>query len=187
MSGARECGGCDLCCTVLRVDELAKLGGVPCKHLREAGGCGIYAERPRICRSYRCQWLQGGFEEEDRPDRLGAVVDLINEAGVLRLAIREASPGAFDRSARLQQIAERYRSFMPVRVTTADDVMNPDAEFRVLLADGEEQRIAGDRVEVWRAGRHAETRRLPWGQRVLRRALQRWRGWRLRRLHPPRT
>ena len=178
----RACGDCTLCCTVLRVDELGKPGGTPCAKLRlDGGGCAIHERRPGICRRYRCLWLQGAFDEEDRPDRLGAVLDLLTRAGTTHLAIREAAPGAIDRSDRLRDIAGRYRSFMPVRVTDASDVMNPDAPLRLLLPGGEERRVEGDTVSVWRDGRLVETRRLPWVQRLARRVLERVERARLRR------
>ena len=178
----RACGECTLCCTVLRVDELHKPGGVPCPKLSaDPPGCGIHATRPRICRRYRCLWLQGGLEEEDRPDRLGAVLDLLTEAGTTHLAIREAEPGALERSQRLAAIAERYRAFLPVRITDVADVMNPDAPVRLLLSHGEEHRVEGDRVSVFRDGELAERRRLPMAQRLARRALLRISRWKLDR------
>ena len=145
----RSCGGCTLCCTVLRVDELPKLGGVPCAKL-VPNGCGIYAQRPGVCRGYRCMWLQGGPDEADRPDRLGAVIDVVVEAGVQRLSIREAKAGTYDASPRLQTIAAKYRESMPVKLSTAERAMDPDAPFRLLLAGGEEQRVHGERIEFWR-------------------------------------
>ncbi len=180
----RVCGGCSLCCTVLRVDELGKLGGEPCVHQRtgEEGGCSIHPTRPGICRAYRCLWLRGGLDEPDRPDRLGAVLDVASEGGSPYLAVREAEPGAFDRSPRLREIAERYRASMPVRVTTARDVMNPDRPYRVLLPDGEEQRFDGDWVTVLQEGCPPQRRRVPWLERGVRRLALRLQAWRLRRL-----
>lgn len=181
-AAGRQCGPCSLCCTVLRVDELAKPAGRDCVHQRAGGGCAIHAERPPICRSYHCLWLQGGLEDDERPDRTGAVVDLETTGVGLRLAIREAQPGAFDASPMLQAIAERYRSSMPVRISDTGDVTDPDRPFRVLLADGVEQRVAGERIEVWRAGRRVETRRLPWLERIARRVAVLWRARQLRRV-----
>ncbi len=178
----RSCGGCTLCCTVLRVDELPKLGGVPCAQLVH-DGCGIYARRPAVCRGYRCMWLQGGLDDADRPDRLGAVIDVVVEAGAQRLSIREAAAGTFDASSRLQAIAAKYRESMPVKLSTAERAMDPDAPFRLLLAGGEERRVAGDVVEIWRGGALERRERLPWAERSLRRALLAWQAWRLRRLH----
>jgi hypothetical protein len=166
---------------VLRVDALKKLGGVACTHLVSAsGGCGIYQERPRICRSYRCLWLQGGLDEEDRPDRLGAVLDLVTEAGVPRLAVREVTPGASEERPRLRAIIARYREGLPVRISDVADVMNPGAPFRVLLPGAEEHRLAGDVRETWRGGECVETRKLPFTERIARVLITRFRALRLR-------
>ncbi len=180
MTTARECGECSLCCTVLRVDELRKLGGVDCVHQLAEGGCGIHPSRPEICRAYRCAWLQGHFDESDRPDRLGAVLDFVNHGGRLMLEVRQARSGSFDASPRLQEIAERQREGVPVRITDTDDVMDPDRPFRVLLPGGEEHRVTGDAIEVHRPGHPVELRRLPLVERLARRALLRVRAWRLR-------
>ena len=95
----RKCGSCSLCCTLLRVDELAKLGGTPCVHQRAEDGCSIYSRRPAICQSYRCLWLRGGLELADRPDRLGAVLDLGSRGGFPELVVHEAEPGALAEAA----------------------------------------------------------------------------------------
>jgi hypothetical protein len=165
---------------VLRVDELRKLGGVACAALAPSGGCSIYAARPRICRTYRCLWLQGDLALEDRPDRLGAVLDLTSQGGTPLLAIREARPGAFEASTRLREIAERYRSAMPVRLSGVADVLSGDAPVRTLLAGDEEWIARGDVVARWVAGREVERRRGPWLERALRRAALAWRRFRLR-------
>ena len=179
---ARVCGACSLCCTLLRVDELGKPGGTSCVHQRSDGpGCGIHATRPAICRAYRCLWLQGRLEEQDRPDRLGAVLALRPVGESLRLEVVLAEPGGFDASPRLRAIAERYRGSMPVRITDLAAPLDPDAPFRVLLPDGEEQRVAGERVTLLRGGRVVAERRLPWLERRVRRLLLAWSGFRLRR------
>ncbi len=211
----RSCGECSLCCTILRVDELAKRAGEDCVHQRRSdpdaaaagvvagvaagaaatpapaagaaapaaalGGCSIYETRPPICRGYRCLWLQGGLEDDERPDRMGGIVDLETTGVGLRLAIREARRGAFDASPTLQAIAERYREQMPVRISDAQDVMNPDRPFRVLLAEGVEHRVEGERVEIRHDGRLVERRRLPWAERWARRLANAWRARRLAR------
>ena len=180
VESSRECGGCTLCCTVLRVDALKKLGGVSCANLRGADGCGIYAERPRICRAYRCLWLQGGLEEADRPDRLDAVLDLVSAGGSVRLAVREVFPGAVDENPRLREIVERYRAGIPVRVSNISDVMNPDALVRVLLPGGEEHRLEGDMKTRWAHGKATGSDRIPFTERMARRVLLAWRRLRLR-------
>jgi Fe-S-cluster containining protein len=160
---------------VLRVDELSKPAGRDCIHQRGAAGCGIHEKRPAICRGYRCLWLQGGLEDDERPDRSGGIVDLESLGTGVQLAIREIRPGAFDASPALQAIAERYREQMPVRIVDTQDLMNADRSFRVLLADGIEHRVAGEWSEVHQRGVFLERRRLPWAERWARRLAIWWR------------
>lgn len=179
--GERTCGTCSLCCTVLRVDDLAKLGGRPCMHQRSEGGCGVYDRRPGICRAYRCAWLNGAFRDGDRPDGLGAVLDFVPRGDSVRLVVRQADPGAFAGSTRLQEIAEETRASMTVEIRDVADVLDPERPFRVLQPDGTELRVEGDRVEVLRAGAVVERRRKPWPERIVGRVASRIAAWRLSR------
>lgn len=174
-AAGRRCGSCSVCCSVLRVDELSKPAGRDCAHQRAEGGCAIHDSRPPVCRGYHCLWLQGGLEDEERPDRTGGVVDLGSTGLGVRLTIHEIRPGAFDDSPTLRNIADRYREEMPVRVVAAGAVEDPDRPFRVLLADGVEQRVEGERIEIHRDGALVERRRLPWAERLARRFSIWWR------------
>jgi Fe-S-cluster containining protein len=72
----RQCGGCTRCCTALGIDSpgLRKDRGVPCRHLAAGGGCGIYGDRPAVCREYLCLWrVAEELPEEARPDRCGVL------------------------------------------------------------------------------------------------------------------
>lgn len=182
--GTRRCGECSLCCTVLRVDPLRKLGGVACVHQKigSKASCEIHGrpERPALCGAYRCSWLRGRFTSDDRPDRLGAVLDFGSHGGVPVLTIRESAVGVFDASARLREIADEVRESMPVRITSADDVMNADREYRILQAAGKELRVSGERVERWLAGELEGSERIPYFERWLRRFTLVWQRWRLR-------
>jgi hypothetical protein len=182
---ARSCGSCSCCCTVLRVDPLRKLGGVDCVHQAARGcstGCTIHGrpERPALCGAYRCAWLQGAFEDADRPDRLGAVLDFSTEGPTPMLGIRETEAGNFDRSARLQEIARETSRTMPVRVSSADDVMNADRLYRVLMPGGEEHWVEGEFIERRIGNRSLGRQRMPLLERTLRRASLWWRRRRLR-------
>lgn len=69
----RQCGPCTVCCTELKIPQLRKEARVPCQHLT-ASGCGIYAERPNVCREFLCGWRL--FEEmgdDWRPDLSGVM------------------------------------------------------------------------------------------------------------------
>jgi Fe-S-cluster containining protein len=184
VSAARACGPCTLCCTLLRVDELRKLGGVPCPALRrapDAPGCSIHPTRPAVCRAYACLWLSGGLEETDRPDLLGAILDVATEGLITRLRVHEATPGAYERSARLREIVEAHRGAMPVRIHDVSRAGEPGAPMRELGAAGVELRIEGDVVTRLEGGRVVERRRLPWLERGLRRLALAWRARKLRR------
>ena len=183
----RRCGECSACCSVLRVDELAKPAGRDCVHQRGRAGCAIHAERPPVCRGYHCLWLQGGLEDDERPDRTGAVVDLEPDGLGVRLAIREIRPGAFDASPALQRIAARHREQMPVRITDTRDTHDPDRLYRELRADDVEHRITGEWTEIRRGGALESRRRLPWAERLARRLAIAWRRRRLAGLADPTT
>jgi hypothetical protein len=163
---------------VLRVDELKKLGGVDCQHQCKPSedakaisfGCAIHERRPQICRSYHCLWLAGGLTDGDRPDKLGAVVDILTLGSETRLSIQEAGPGAYDASTRLQEIAAQYRESIPVRIVEAGNVLDPDRPFRVLLARGEEHRVEGEWTTLKRPGEAPRRLRLSWVARIARRA-----------------
>lgn len=185
MSDERTCGSCSLCCTVLRVDELAKLGGRPCLHQSPEGGCRVHADRPAVCRAYRCAWLGGAFQEDDRPDRLGAVLDLVPRGQVIHLVVRlagdEQQEEVLARSPRLRELVAETRLGMPVEIRDVEDVLDPDRPYRLLQPDGDELEIEGDRVRVIRGGRVVSERRAAWFERVIRHLRQRLEAWRLQR------
>ena len=177
---SRSCGPCSLFCTLLRVDELKKRAGHDCVHQRGEQGCGIYETRPQICRSYMCLWRQGGLGDDERPDLTGGIVDLETVGVGLRLGIRLRERGLLEKSPKLLAIARRYRSEMPVRITDAEDVLNPDRPFQVLLADGLEHRVEGESIEIYQDGTLIKKLRLRLLERLARRASI-W--WRSRKLH----
>jgi hypothetical protein len=74
-AAARACGECVACCEALRIDSpaLRKPTGVRCTHCTGAG-CGIYADRPQVCRDWLCTWMRSPEIPDDfRPDRLGVM------------------------------------------------------------------------------------------------------------------
>ena len=71
----RECETCIACCKILAINkpELRKASGVLCPH-NTGTGCGIYATRPDICRTWYCLWRRiAALPDHLRPDRCGAV------------------------------------------------------------------------------------------------------------------
>jgi hypothetical protein len=75
---ARECGQCQLCCTLLPTREVPSLAGERCRHQRFRKGCAIYAKRPLPCRFWSCRWLIADDTADlPRPDRAGYVIDIM--------------------------------------------------------------------------------------------------------------
>ena len=65
---------------------------------------------PRSAAPINACGCAAGSRDDDRPDQLGAVLDVVALGASPWLEIREASPGAFERSVRLRTIAEQYRA-----------------------------------------------------------------------------
>ncbi len=73
----RSCGPCTVCCFVGEVKEFGhKPAYSPCPH-QVTRGCGIYPERPSVCREFECVWLSGQGRTDDRPDKLGVFLTFV--------------------------------------------------------------------------------------------------------------
>lgn len=101
----RTCGGCTLCCKLMKVGEIDKPAGAWCPSCVPGKGCGVYDTRPGECRDFRCLWLQGFLRDEWRPDRIKAVVTSTN--GGRTVQVREdASYGHEASRAQLRPFVE---------------------------------------------------------------------------------
>jgi hypothetical protein len=72
----RECGACQVCCVALTIDkpEIQKMPGSACRHSLK-GGCGIYENRPHVCRVFFCGWRKlAAIPADWRPDQSGILV-----------------------------------------------------------------------------------------------------------------
>jgi hypothetical protein len=76
----RECGSCTSCCTLLEVTEVGTAVNEWCKHCEAGKGCTIYDQRPQMCRSFSCAWLQGHLDDDWYPERAGMVVHFSQDA-----------------------------------------------------------------------------------------------------------
>ena len=76
----RRCGSCNSCCDVLEVAAVAKPVNELCKHWAAGEGCTIYDDRPQMCRSFSCAWLQGHLDDEWYPQTAGMVVHFSQDA-----------------------------------------------------------------------------------------------------------
>jgi hypothetical protein len=80
----KSCGSCTECCKILPVDELQKPAGVYCSHCAVGGGCKIYSERPKSCRTFMCGWLLHPHMGPDlKPDRCHVVLTEWTDGRVL--------------------------------------------------------------------------------------------------------
>jgi hypothetical protein len=48
-----HCSQCGACCVAPDISSLGKAAGVPCPHLMANNRCGVYDNRPIVCRQYR--------------------------------------------------------------------------------------------------------------------------------------
>jgi hypothetical protein len=89
-----ECGGCTLCCKMVRVEEIEKPAGEWCSHCSLGKGCQIYDTRPTECKTWDCLWLQGAFGNHPdlRPDKCKVVVGY--QAGFFMVGEDAAPPSS---------------------------------------------------------------------------------------------
>lgn len=92
---ARGCDGCDLCCRVYEIEELAKPMGRACAHLQDQR-CGIYGSRPPTCQAFRCFWLSRlDLGPEWRPSFAGFVLRLEADRRTLWVDVDPERPRAW--------------------------------------------------------------------------------------------
>jgi hypothetical protein len=96
----RSCGNCDVCCNILEVRELNKKSYKNCDHRAEGGGCGIYNDRPSICRDWNCAYILGLMPDDEslKPNNLGLMFYPVsakdNDLGISMLMGQEVWPDA---------------------------------------------------------------------------------------------
>jgi hypothetical protein len=123
----RHCGECRACCIALGFEarpneaSFAKPAGEPCRHLCSTG-CGIYADRPPVCRRFGCAWLrEPSLPASLRPDRSGvlfAMNDSVLGPGLAVYAY-ELKPGAAGRPL-VARVIERVAAEAPVILVRFD-------------------------------------------------------------------
>lgn len=94
----RSCGSCSMCCKVLGIPELDKPADKWCQHCDPGNdGCTIYEDRPPVCRTFECIWLQDGkniapvFKDSDRPDKIGIVFSAASGGAIRKSTGKEVT------------------------------------------------------------------------------------------------
>jgi hypothetical protein len=91
----KVCGDCKLCCKVYPMPIFNKPDKVWCQHA-VGSGCGIYDQRPLICRDFVCVWLKSNLPEKYRPDKCGVIVRIAAELnGHYIYVVSESYDGAW--------------------------------------------------------------------------------------------
>ena len=99
----KACGGCDLCCRLYEIDELAKPVHSACRHALPQGGCGVHGAHPLTCRTFQCMWLvREDLDERWRPADAGFV--LRTEGLSLFVDVDPARPGSWRREPYYPQL-----------------------------------------------------------------------------------
>jgi hypothetical protein len=119
----RKCGSCGACCVVLGVPGL-KEPQTPCPHMKSCGTnrCRIHAspEKPDVCSTYSCMWLQGHFQAHDRPDEIDMIFDGHEKDGDYIVTAREVRPGS-SRTPRAAQLIDSMAAGLVVIVVPHDN------------------------------------------------------------------
>ena len=71
-----SCFRCGTCCIAPDISTLGKPIGVPCIHLREDHLCGIYAERPPVCRDYQPDEICVALQQLPEQKRVGSYLEV---------------------------------------------------------------------------------------------------------------
>lgn len=91
----RNCDECSVCCISVRIDEdtLKKTEDIPCPNLDQNQGCGIYENRPEVCKFWYCGWkIMANLSNSWRPDRIGILIRIDPEGKGLILQIIDNNP-----------------------------------------------------------------------------------------------
>lgn len=96
------------------VEELGKVDWQPCVHHARGknwieGSCRVYENRPESCANYRCAWLDGWGDWQDRPDRLGVIFSLMfsEELGGTYMLAHELWTDALESESAKRFVRER--------------------------------------------------------------------------------
>jgi hypothetical protein len=93
----KACGTCMMCCKLPLIQELDKPTDRWCRHAVIGKGCGIYTDRPPVCRSFHCQWIRDAqLGPEWKPEKAKFILYPDQEKKeVFNVAVDPAYPDAW--------------------------------------------------------------------------------------------
>jgi hypothetical protein len=88
-----------MCCKLPLIEELDKPADRWCRHAVIGKGCGIYMDRPPVCRSFHCQWIRDAqLGPEWKPEKAKFILYPDREKKeVFNVAVDPAYPDAWTR------------------------------------------------------------------------------------------
>jgi hypothetical protein len=128
----RSCDGCDVCCTVAGVPDMAKAPYEKCKY--QCNGCGIFGQedRPQVCNSFECSWLRGFGGYGDRPDNIGVMFAINStDSGHIHFAI-EVEPNAIMSTGKDMAVRCAEAVPLPIIVSKHNSYPNDRGDYIVL-------------------------------------------------------
>jgi hypothetical protein len=130
----RECGPCVACCKIpeINVPELRKPANVLCPNCTGTG-CGIYPNRPPVCRAWYCMWRRlAALPDGLRPDKVGVMFWLDR---------REPAASPFEKVFIVGQAVDDPAAFSDPLVKAAIDAFSRHAGLPIWLAFGAERKL----------------------------------------------
>lgn len=70
------CFRCGTCCIAPDISTLGKPVGVPCIHLRDDHLCGIYPDRPAVCRDYKPDEICVAIQHQPPEERVAYFLNI---------------------------------------------------------------------------------------------------------------
>ena len=141
----KDCGDCALCCKLIEVKPLKKPAGTWCQHCTKHS-CGIWEERPDICKTYDCLWRTTPEMSEDlRPSKCRVAFEYHKE-GVAIAHVDKDRPHAWMTNPVKGAIIKLLRSGVTVWVMIGNDRHMLLPEGKSYDAAMRDTRTAYDRV-----------------------------------------
>jgi hypothetical protein len=141
-----------MCCKLPHIKELDKPFDVWCTHAVRGKGCGIYADRPAVCRAFYCGWmLDACFGPEWKPEKSKFIIWSPPGGGNLTIRVDPDFPTAWTKAPFYAQIkrwavdAAGRNQFVLVRIGLRVIVVLPDRDADLGRVDPEADLIVSQR------------------------------------------